>query len=427
MRQWVLKKAPRIVLALGGIALLVLGVAVAWADVEDPQPIVEDTFNGYTNGSVVGQGGWESYVNGDNFVVQDTTRFEGSKALHVSASGDSVVTKKGTPRSDGKQAVWVRTENRSQWGFYPDGNAQFRVSKNSWAGGTDIFAAVSFKSDGNVAYYDVVSGVYQNFAAYDDNEWTLVEIEWRSSDTRARYRVNEDTWTDWKPFSGIGPFTGFDYVGFDFYLPGGSGGAYFDTLGKTITDCPERLFGLYCPGDPSPVENPNLDTSGSSGGGGGGGGDGGGDEQPQPTAKKGQVKGAATISPKLQALLKQVPALFTSAFGRKPTSTELAYWRGRITRGKKTSEKTLIGAMGYQKSFGRTMPPTTVASKENGKVAGATAVNLVGKINAIFRSVYGRNPTPSENRYWLSRIKDKPTEQALKDAMLFHKMAGIRH
>ena len=63
-----------------------------------------------------------------------------------------------------------------------------------------------------------------------------------------------------------------------------------------------------------------------------------------------------------------------------------------------------------------------------GKVLGAqTGASLAKRINAIFRSVYGRDPTPSENRYWLSRIKDKPMEQVLKDAMRYHKAAGLRH
>jgi len=62
-----------------------------------------------------------------------------------------------------------------------------------------------------------------------------------------------------------------------------------------------------------------------------------------------------------------------------------------------------------------------------GKVLAAKTSTLEKKINTLFRSVYDHNPTPSENRYWLSRIKDKPTEQALKDAMQFHVSNGIKH
>lgn len=192
------------------------------------QAIVCDDFNSYTNGSVVGQGGWESDKDGHNFIVQDVVTNEGAKAIHASALADSVIVKAGNTRTDGRQTFSVRTENRSNWGFYVDGNAQFRVSKSTWGGSR--FAAVSLRSDGHVAYYDPIAGAYLNFDTYNDNEWTLIEIEWRSSDAKVRFRVNSGTWTDWKPISGSGAFTDFDHVGFDFFLPSGAGGAYFDTL-----------------------------------------------------------------------------------------------------------------------------------------------------------------------------------------------------
>lgn len=192
------------------------------------QPIVVDDFNSHTDGSIVGQGGWQSYVNGDHFVVQGDIVFEGTKAVHNNSFGDSGVGKQGTPRADGQQAVCFRTENRDSWGFYSaDGNVGFRVSQGF--NGT-TFASVSLKKDGHVAYYDPVADVYSDFATYNDNEWTLLEIEWRSSDKKARYRVNAGTWTDWKAFREIAPFTHFDHANLAFVLPSGSGGVYFDTL-----------------------------------------------------------------------------------------------------------------------------------------------------------------------------------------------------
>jgi len=193
--------------------------------------IVQDNFNSYTDGSIVGQGGWGSHANGENFVVQGTNVFEGAKALYTSnILEDSVIYKAGIPLSDGRQAFYVKTEDRSNWNWNitSDGNVYARVTKGPWG---DPFASVSFKKDGNVAYYDVDNGIYKNFATYNDNEWTLLEIEWRSSDKQARYRVNNGPWTDWDNFSGSASFTNFDYVGFDFDLRyGDSGGVYFDTI-----------------------------------------------------------------------------------------------------------------------------------------------------------------------------------------------------
>lgn len=201
--------------------------------VNDSQPIVADDFNGYSDGSIISQGSWQSYVNGSNFVIQGAVVNEGAKALHNNSFGDSVVGKQGTSQAAGKQAVCFRTENRNDWGFYSnDGNVGFRVSKGLNASGAPglSFASVSLKQDGNVAYYDQVADVYSNFATYNDNEWTLLEVEWRSSDKTARYRVNSGTWTDWKPIANSASFTGFDFVNFGFVLPSGSGGIYFDTL-----------------------------------------------------------------------------------------------------------------------------------------------------------------------------------------------------
>jgi len=197
----------------------------------NPEAIVIDNFNTYADGSIVGQGSWTSYASGQNFVVQGATVFEGAKALYNNTVADSVITKSGNSLSDGKQAFYVRTEERSSWGSYPNGNAQVRVLKGQW-GGAELrnFVAVSFKSDGNIAYYDWLSDTYQDFATYNDNEWILLEIEWRSSDNTARYRINGGVWTDWHVIAGSGTFTDFDSVGFDFNLPSGSGGVYFDDI-----------------------------------------------------------------------------------------------------------------------------------------------------------------------------------------------------
>ena len=190
------------------------------------QAIVVDDFNSYSDGSIIGQGGWKNYSNGNNFTVQSSITFDGSKALYASATADSVIAKAGNPLSDGTQAFRIRTINRNAFGPYPDGNAQVRVSKGSWG---VPFAAVSFKADGNVAYYDKVTDAYKNFAIYTDNAWALLEIEWRSSDRTARYRVDEGEWTDWLTFMGADTFTAFDHVGVDTILLG-SGKVYIDAL-----------------------------------------------------------------------------------------------------------------------------------------------------------------------------------------------------
>jgi len=194
--------------------------------------ILQDGFDAYTNGSIIGQGGWYEYKSGSNFIVQGTTSIESAKALYINTRADSVINKAGIPLSDGRQAVYIRTENRVNWGEYLDGNAQVRVSKGIWSP-CDNFVGVTFKKDGNVSFYNGSDNTYTNFSTYNDNEWTLLEIEWRSIDKSARYRINSGAWTGWYPFWSTNTFTDFDNVGFDFDNRNGStgsGGVYFDML-----------------------------------------------------------------------------------------------------------------------------------------------------------------------------------------------------
>ncbi|TSC69881.1 MAG: hypothetical protein G01um101470_940 [Parcubacteria group bacterium Gr01-1014_70] len=192
--------------------------------------ILQDDLDVYVVGTFQGQGGWTGYSKGENFIVVDTDAFSSPMAIYNDGKTDSVITKTGSLLLDGKQGVYVKTNNRTNWSIYADGNAQVRISRTPWASGArrSAFIAASFKSDGNVAYYDSVADRYKNFDTYDDNVWTLLEMEWRDSDKTARYRVNDGDWTEWHTFQDASTFTGFDNVGFDFV--GGGGGVYFDSL-----------------------------------------------------------------------------------------------------------------------------------------------------------------------------------------------------
>lgn len=191
--------------------------------------IIQEEFNTYLNGSIVGQGGWYDRANGTPWVVQDVVVKEGAKALYNNNAGaDSVITKNngGNKLADGKQSFYIRTENRSAWNTRAT-NFQIGIFQDSWDGPSR--ATLGFEKDGNVNYVNGSNDARVNFATYVDNAWNLVEIEWRSSDASARYRINRGVWTNWIPFTGGGSFTGFDTVGFvTWYL--GTGGVYIDNL-----------------------------------------------------------------------------------------------------------------------------------------------------------------------------------------------------
>jgi hypothetical protein len=108
-------------------------------------------------------------------------------------------------------------------------------------------------------------------------------------------------------------------------------------------------------------------------------------------------------------------ATFKQIFGRVPDEAESQFWKSRF-RSDKDSVYKVKAAMRWHKSIGSFGPTRN------------DSLGLIPKINSLFRQAYaGRNPTVSENKYWLSRINDKPTEQALLGAMLFHQLNNIEH
>jgi hypothetical protein len=191
-------------------------------------PVVEDDFNSYSLGNAVGQGGWLSYSNGDNFIIQRNITKEGARALFVDASADSVIVKQGFSRASGSQSIYLNAD-RTHWGggsFF-----QIRLTKGPWATGDPnlSFLAVTFEQDGRVGYSPGLSEPYVYFGTFS-YEWSRLDIEWRASDKKARYRINTGPWTAWDDFPNSSYFTDFDYIGFDFSKSSGSGGVYIDFL-----------------------------------------------------------------------------------------------------------------------------------------------------------------------------------------------------
>lgn len=215
-------KISKPIMITAGI-LILLGASSAEA-------FIPDNFNKYINSSVVGQGGWFNRENGLQWVVQGTVVKEGKKALYNNSNDslESIITKTGgIALANGKQYFYVRTENRSGWGDFRSGqNVQMGVYQGSWDGPARV--VFTFMKDGHVAYIAPVGG-YINFDTYNDNDWNLAEIEWRTIDKSARFRVNNGAWTNWIPFTGGSSFTGFDTVGIGSVLLG-TGGVYIDTL-----------------------------------------------------------------------------------------------------------------------------------------------------------------------------------------------------
>lgn len=114
-----------------------------------------------------------------------------------------------------------------------------------------------------------------------------------------------------------------------------------------------------------------------------------------------------------------VEKMFTDIFGRKPTVGESEYWKKRF-RSDKNSIYKLRPAMLWHKNKGSAGPKIVMIVPSK--------IDMVKNMNSMLASVYdGRNPTLSEYKYWISRIKNKPTPPAMIGAMNYHKVNGITH
>ncbi len=111
-----------------------------------------------------------------------------------------------------------------------------------------------------------------------------------------------------------------------------------------------------------------------------------------------------------------VETSFEQIFGRKPTVSESSFWKGRY-RGDRNGLSKMKSSMRWHKENNSTGP----------KARPLTKAQLVPRINEFFASVYGRLPTPSENKYWISRINDKPSQETLIGAMGYQKVHQIQH
>lgn len=114
-----------------------------------------------------------------------------------------------------------------------------------------------------------------------------------------------------------------------------------------------------------------------------------------------------------------VEKMFTDIFERKPTDAESEYWKKRF-RSDKNSIYKLRPAMLWHKH--------KASAASNAAAMVLANVDMVKSMNSMFASVYdGRTPAASEYKYWIARIKDKPTPPAMIGAMHFHKLNNIAH
>lgn len=214
--------------------------------------LLTENFDGYNDGDLNGQGNWAGST---DFDIQGTVVKEGAKAVTLSGGNSRSIVKTGTSTADGTLSFWHRQDVDPARAVDIDSGLIIQDSD-----GTNIyivrFRRLSDNSAREIAYND---GDYQTIGAFTDSVWYKVEIEWRSSDNKARYRIDEGNWTAW--FDGASSGTPAKVA-----LYTGSSGpqvadaAYWDEIGET-----SGLFNQFFPKRDSFMDKNLADTNYGSG------------------------------------------------------------------------------------------------------------------------------------------------------------------
>src|SRR3989344_8910166 len=151
--------------------------------------ILTDNFNSYDNGTISGQGGWV----GSNFMtIQNEAVFEGSKSLKLSDpfSANFSVQKTGTLTNDGRMTIYVQGHL---------GGSTFPLIEVQLKEGDNTAISVKNHTGRDFSYYNGDIGSNSIFGPQMASDtWYALQIEWRSSDHTARYRINDGNFTNWK-------------------------------------------------------------------------------------------------------------------------------------------------------------------------------------------------------------------------------------
>ena len=179
--------------------------------------ILVDNFNSYNDGDLNGQGDWSGDV---SFDVQGDVVFDDGgvtkKAVRLINVGDGAktISKIGNQVADGKITVYLRYSSAAT-------DAGFMLYE-----GNNVIVYFMLYG-GQVWCHNGTTWIKFDFDPGKD--WHSVEVEWRSSDKKVRYRVDEITWSSWDTAYG-GNFVNYlNRVDFYHYY---SGTVYYDCIAE---------------------------------------------------------------------------------------------------------------------------------------------------------------------------------------------------
>ena len=176
--------------------------------------LISDNFESYADGSLSGQGSWSG---SDEVVVQGEVVKEGSKAISWSVNNgdDPIVDALGDSVADGKQVFYMKVDSIDNVYF------GFQLSDNS-------NAKIGMRWVRKSLQYEDSGGNYHNIKTdMKAGVWYAIQMEWRVSDEKARYRIDNESWTNWMAKRNAGAP---DRLRINPYGAGGSWRGYVDYL-----------------------------------------------------------------------------------------------------------------------------------------------------------------------------------------------------
>ena len=178
--------------------------------------ILTETFNDYNDGDLNGQGSW---VGSTLFDIQGDVVKEGAKAVKCTVANTNNVNiyKIGDVTADGKTTVYVRVSSTSY---------TYVLINLKKADDSDY--AISLKWAGTTLYYYGPGATTLKTGMVADH-WYQIEIEWRSSDTKARYNIDSEGWSEYLAQEGNNAP---GRVRFGIYGNGGGYDTYFDYVAE---------------------------------------------------------------------------------------------------------------------------------------------------------------------------------------------------
>lgn len=135
-----------------------------------------------------GQGGWSGDV---NFLVEDSVKYEGSKAISNLASGTLAVVKTCPTRESSFTSIMLRKDVSTGTGA---------TAQAAWI--TDLDGNIICEAGmygPNIGYYS--NNIFvQMLANYSLATWYKLDMIFRCTpDNQCKYRLNDGDWTAWVP------------------------------------------------------------------------------------------------------------------------------------------------------------------------------------------------------------------------------------